>query len=54
MIISDAAKALERKMFWSSRFRMLSLHSLINVDDRHFRPFCSFIMYGFLILFVCV
>ena len=30
---SDAAKALEREMFWSIHFCMLSLHSLINVAD---------------------
>ena len=51
---SDAAKALERKIFWSIYFCILSLHSLINVADRHFRPFCSFIMCHFLILFLCL
>ena len=49
---SDAAKALESKMFWSIHFRMLSLHGLINVADRHFRSFCSFIIYHFLIVFI--
>ena len=43
-----------KDMFRSVHFRMLSLHSLMNVADRHFRPFCSFIMYYFFILFVCL
>ena len=51
---SDAAKALEKKMFWPIPYCMLSLHSLINVADRHFKLFCSFIMYHFLILLVCL
>ena len=51
---SDAAKALDRKMFWSIHCCMLSLHSLINVADRHFKSFCSVIMYHFLILLVCL
>ena len=33
---------------------MLSLHSLINVADRYSRPNYSFVMYYFLILFVCL
>ena len=51
---SDAAKALEKKMFWPIPYCMLSLHNLINVADRHFKSFCSFIMYHFLILLVCL
>ena len=51
---SDAAKALERKMFWSIHCCMLSLHSLINVADRHFKSFCSFVMYHLLIILACL
>ena len=49
---SDAAKVLEKRMFWW--INLLILHILIKVASRYFRPNCGFIMCQFLMLSVCL